>query len=348
MIKSLDRALSPVEFDILCLTHRLEMRSRQQPRQSTIQWRYSASQGGKPTVDRARCHHHAQAAEVFYRLAADANAERRAIIESERLARVRRSGLALAAGVAMAALAFGGVMTAWTDVAAAPGLRSDNGALSIAAADPREEVYPLLPELPVSSLAPFAPKVMETDPLVLDEIEDEGLIDYYDFVGPVGRNDDDARPMRDEARAVSAAEPVARRASRARPIVIARPSPQPHRAVDAPTAESEEEPIRGAMTFGRDELQSTQPTTLTRGQITVGIRSVARMVRNCARGEPDRTVRVDLVIEGSTGRVVNAHVRGYHERTTAGTCVSRALRRAQFPTFANAQLSLQAYPLVLR
>lgn len=102
------------------------------------------------------------------------------------------------------------------------------------------------------------------------------------------------------------------------------------------------------MSFGRDELESPLPTTLTRGQITVGLRGVSRMVRNCARGEPDRTVRVDLTIDGSSGRVLNARIRGYHENTTAGTCVTRALRRARFPQFENDQLALQAYPLVLR
>lgn len=347
MITSSERAPAQAEFDVLCLTHRLEMSTRRQAHPGTIQWTYSASRVGSSKFEVSRRNNHDRAAEVFLGLARAANAERMAIIESERLARVRRSGLALACGLAMAALAFGGVMTAWTDVAAAPGLRSMDGALSIAAGDPADEIVPLLTELPTAT---FAPKIMETEPLVLDEPGPVLSGEFFDFVGPVGRDDAEVRPPREGAPALAAATPAVRRSSRARPFNTARRhhTPQPTPSAEEASIETVQEPIRATMSFGRDELESPLPTTLTRGQITVGLRGVARMVRNCARTEPDRTVRVDLTIDGSSGRVVNAHVRGYHENTTAGTCVTRALRRARFPMFENDQLALQAYPLVLR
>ncbi len=115
---------------------------------------------------------------------------------------------------------------------------------------------------------------------------------------------------------------------------------RPMRAV----ARSEDHSL-GALAFDREELR--RPEILTAGQIALGMRRVARLVRNCAGPDASGPVLVDVMISGATGSPADVRVRGSIGSSSAGRCVTRAVRRARFPRFNRTSLEVR-HPFVVR
>jgi hypothetical protein len=90
------------------------------------------------------------------------------------------------------------------------------------------------------------------------------------------------------------------------------------------------------------------PRTLSRYQVTDALRQVSLLVRNCGVASSPDVALVDVVVSGSTGRVVGATVREPLRRTSEGRCISRAVRQARFPRFQDEALNVPAFPFVLR
>jgi len=254
----------------------------------------------------------------------------------------RGRGVVLSCGVAMTTLAFGVVLAAWSDVAASPGLRPREPELTIAAVEPAEGA-PAQPRTVFFTIERNPELVIDASGMLdaesdesLDEGEGEPSVEHLELAGIEGA-------ALVEAASVELPHRSASRATRAMPFGVGRTRP-PRAAQE--TEEATSEGADASMVFDRNELEV--PSTLTRGQVNAGLRRVSRLVRNCSRSTPDRSVRVDMVIRGATGRVGDVRVRGFLGTTTAGACVTRALGRARFPRFQDPELSIDGYPLVLR
>lgn len=89
------------------------------------------------------------------------------------------------------------------------------------------------------------------------------------------------------------------------------------------------------------------PAKLSRAQVQAGMRTVAGAVARCGRGESGR-VTVNVVIDGSSGRVSSAEVTGQFAGSAVGSCAARAVRGARFPRFSDSSLSVRGYPFVLQ
>ncbi len=278
----------------------------------TINWRYSATPAPQspPAVARERV------ADDFLSLTEGfvhpVQAQQVGMPGSRR----RRARRALVLGLFAAVLALGGVLVEWTDVAASPRLRGSEDVLMIAAVSPSMTKTCLeLVSRPGSSVEARVAHIEQSfdlgeKPMVFSESQVSDRLPSADsHVEKFTR-----------ARAGASEPSTARRSA---------------------SADGDK-----AMVFSRDDLEI--PRSLTCGQVSSGLRAVARQVRNCAQGEPDRLVRVSLTIRGESGRVVDASVLGYLGGTTSGACITRALRRARFPRFREQELELHAYPLVLR
>jgi len=148
------------------------------------------------------------------------------------------------------------------------------------------------------------------------------------------------------------ARPATRRAAR-RAVATEMPTPNdvmeivytpsPQRPEASPNQDRQSsEPV--GMFMRRDELMPRSPTTV---QVRVGLRGVARLIRNCSPDGP-RQAPLTLTISGDTGRVSAVRLGGPLGGTLEGDCVERALGRARFPRFAEPTHQLSSYPLVLR
>ena len=90
------------------------------------------------------------------------------------------------------------------------------------------------------------------------------------------------------------------------------------------------------------------PQRLSPGAIRQGVARVVGSARACyKRYGVAGTVRVRVVIKGSTGRVVSAHVLGSFSGTPTGRCVVRAFRRARFKRF-KAQSQSFVFPMIFK
>jgi hypothetical protein len=76
------------------------------------------------------------------------------------------------------------------------------------------------------------------------------------------------------------------------------------------------------------------------------LRRDAGTVARCGRGHA-ALVRVDVVVEGATGRVIDVTVEGL-AFTETGACVERAVRTARFPTSREPMFEVRAYPFALQ
>lgn len=152
-----------------------------------------------------------------------------------------------------------------------------------------------------------------------------------------------------------------------RPVaaVAAASRPAPENDVGPTVANDEEELSAGARTLaelldgavstpassGRDAAPSTSgeatlQRSLSRAQVASGLRAVSAAVGRCDGGAGG-TVTVDLTIDGSTGRVSRASTNGPDGSSALGSCVSRAVSRAQFPAFSDDHLTVRNFPFVL-
>ncbi len=102
-----------------------------------------------------------------------------------------------------------------------------------------------------------------------------------------------------------------------------------------------------AMVLQVHEDEPTLSQSLSRAQVLAGMRQVTRQVRNCGSSGLDRVV-VDVTVRGSSGRVSRSQVRGPLVGTSEGSCVARAVRRAEFPRFSDEILNIRNFPFVLR
>jgi hypothetical protein len=104
--------------------------------------------------------------------------------------------------------------------------------------------------------------------------------------------------------------------------------------------------LAGAVNPDRAGSTPAAQQSLSRSQVSYGLRQVAPAVRRCSLGE-ERTVRVDVTIDGDTGRVVAANVSGPDGGTSTGSCIARAVRTATFPRFDGDDLNVRGFPYVL-
>jgi hypothetical protein len=101
----------------------------------------------------------------------------------------------------------------------------------------------------------------------------------------------------------------------------------------------------GVMSFERSAL--SRPGSLTPGQVALGMRRVAGLVRNCAGPESAETILVEAAIDGETGSPARVDVRGGAGAAAVEACVARAVRRARFPQFTGPSLVVR-HPFVAR
>jgi predicted Zn finger-like uncharacterized protein len=80
------------------------------------------------------------------------------------------------------------------------------------------------------------------------------------------------------------------------------------------------------------------PDQPSRDQVISAMNSVKSAVSNCAPGQGG-VATVTVSVAGETGRVTNAQVSGV--TGPAGSCVAKAVRRAQFPKFKNKVFKIQ-------
>jgi hypothetical protein len=73
------------------------------------------------------------------------------------------------------------------------------------------------------------------------------------------------------------------------------------------------------------------------------MQGVEPAIRACA-GERHGTAQIDVVVQGSTGRVMAATVSGFFQGSPEGSCMARAARQARFPTFTGEPLRFR-YPV---
>lgn len=83
--------------------------------------------------------------------------------------------------------------------------------------------------------------------------------------------------------------------------------------------------------------------TLDRATVQAVMQGVEPAIRACA-GERHGTAQIDIVVEGSTGRVTSATVSGSFQGSPEGSCMARAARQARFPTFTGEPIRLR-YPV---
>jgi hypothetical protein len=135
-------------------------------------------------------------------------------------------------------------------------------------------------------------------------------------------------------------------------------------ALPSPTAEKREAPAKPSGPKSIDELldgalsgsssgkakaaADTAPKanlqeTPSRDQVMSAMNSVKPAVASCAQGQSG-VAMVTVSVAGETGRVTNAQVSGV--TGPAGSCVAQAVRKAQFPKFANKVFKVQ-YPFKL-
>lgn len=96
----------------------------------------------------------------------------------------------------------------------------------------------------------------------------------------------------------------------------------------------------------RAENSADLPATLDRAQLVQGLRDVTRLARNCS-DTLDRAP-VSFTIEGATGQVRSARIRGPLAGTAEGLCVERALQGAQFSRFTEPLQTVSSYTLIIR
>lgn len=92
-----------------------------------------------------------------------------------------------------------------------------------------------------------------------------------------------------------------------------------------------------------EQLLTSAPT---RGQVVGGMRQVAGNVAHCGLGR-EGEVRVDVTLNGPTGRVTAVRVAGA-QSTAERTCIERAVRGARFTPFENEAFRIGSYPFTLR
>ena len=105
------------------------------------------------------------------------------------------------------------------------------------------------------------------------------------------------------------------------------------------------EDVENVLIIRREEVTEL-PQTLSPHHLASGMRAVSLLLRNCTGSQA--RVRLDLVVSGETGRASRVHVRGDLAGSAEGSCVERAVRRAQFPRFTETQFEIRDYPLVVR
>jgi predicted Zn finger-like uncharacterized protein len=118
------------------------------------------------------------------------------------------------------------------------------------------------------------------------------------------------------------------------------PGAAPSRPVKA--AQPEPTPGGGGDSGGNAGGESI-PQKLDRGAVRSGMNRVAGRVARCGNGQAGR-VTVDVVIEGSSGRVTDVTVTGEFAGTPVGSCAARAIRGARFSRFRDASLTVRGYP----
>lgn len=88
------------------------------------------------------------------------------------------------------------------------------------------------------------------------------------------------------------------------------------------------------------------PQAPTRAQVLGALRGVSAAVAQCGRDQGGR-VTVDVTINGPSGRVSDVHVTDGAD-SAAVSCVNRAVRRAQFPRFADDDFRVRSFPFTVR
>ncbi len=106
-----------------------------------------------------------------------------------------------------------------------------------------------------------------------------------------------------------------------------------HRASDAPA-------VVPASTS--TPAPSNVATTPTRDQVRSALNAVAPAVEACADGRHGLAT-VSVVFTGATGAVRSATVTGPYAGTPEGSCIARAVREAQVPTFSQGTFTV-SYP----
>ena len=143
-----------------------------------------------------------------------------------------------------------------------------------------------------------------------------------------------------------------------------RPDAKPDRKSDAPKKTPQDDPPKGdldslldraagekreqeAEKKVADKPTNTGKTTLDRGEIQTGMRSVKGRVAACYETfKQPGTVNVKVTIS-NTGVVTNAAATGKFKGTDTGACVSKAVSTATFPEHNGPSMSL-SYPFLLQ
>ena len=126
-----------------------------------------------------------------------------------------------------------------------------------------------------------------------------------------------------------ASEPIARRTH---PERVVEPEP-------APPAAAAPAPDRTRKVHRRTKKKL--PATPTRARILSSMRRVQPQVRACARGHGG-VVRIDMVIDGPSGRVRSARASGVP--AAVGRCMASAAKRVRFKPFAARGFEIR-YPM---
>lgn len=131
----------------------------------------------------------------------------------------------------------------------------------------------------------------------------------------------------------------------ARPRTVSRPSaPKPAAAPPKPSS-----PVRPSLTADCildpsrcADGSTSRPETLTSAQIRSGLQRVEAQAKRCAvthGASADTRVRVQLSIDGATGRVRQATPQAPHS-DALGRCVATALSKATFPAFTRSSMGV--------
>jgi hypothetical protein len=127
------------------------------------------------------------------------------------------------------------------------------------------------------------------------------------------------------------------------PAATAAPAPAPAASAPsaAPTAESEGDPSRAGHERRAERRKEKLLERPSREQVIAAMSRVQGDVRACY-GSSHGVATADLTVIGKSGRVTTAHVSGLSG--TVGSCIARAVRKAQFPKFSTESISIR-YPM---
>lgn len=141
-----------------------------------------------------------------------------------------------------------------------------------------------------------------------------------------------ARPLESERR---------KRGDKAEVILL----PAPDGSVPAQRATNEKNEGKDANTSSAYAGSADLPEFPSRDDVRKAMDRVSPAVRSCTPEAKDR-ITVKVVVDGATGRVVEAYATGRHAASQAGVCAQMAAKKAVFPKFSGGSLSIK-YPFEL-